>query len=148
MNAKDIMTKEPTVCRPETLLPEVAWLMCEEDCGAIPVVDSHGRPVGMVTDRDITCRVVAKGRDALQMPASECMTEVPVRVGLETSVDECCRILEQNQIRRLVVVDADGLCCGIVAQADVALNASERQTAEVLREISRETRSAPELRAR
>lgn len=148
MKAKDIMTPDPTFCRPETLLLEVARLMCEEDCGAIPVVDSHGKPVGMVTDRDITCRVVARGRDTLQTPVSECMTEVPVRVGLEASVDECCQLLEEHQIRRLLVVDDDGVCCGVISQADVARSASEHQTAAVVREVSRQTSSAPQPYAR
>lgn len=148
MNAKDIMTKSPTVCRPETPLPELARLMCEEDCGMIPVVDAQGKPVGIVTDRDIACRVVAKGRDALKTRARECMTPQPVSVGLDASLEDCCQLLEEHQIRRLLVVDGDGACCGIVAQADVALKASERQTAEVVREVSRERRIAPQPSAR
>jgi CBS domain-containing protein len=142
MKARDIMTKDPELCREETLLPEVARLMCEADCGSIPVVDTHGKPVGVVTDRDIACRVVAKGKDALRTRARECMTEAPVRVDAEASVEECCRLLEENQIRRLLVVDEEGVCCGMISQADVALHTSEHQTAHVVREVSKEIRSA------
>ena len=54
----------------------------------------------------------------------------------ETSVKECCQMMEDNQIRRIVVVDETGGCCGIIAQADVARHASKQQTAEVVREVS------------
>jgi CBS domain-containing protein len=58
--AKDVMTPEPQCCSPETTLNEVANLMVEADCGEIPVVDASNRLIGVVTDRDIVCRVVAK----------------------------------------------------------------------------------------
>jgi CBS domain-containing protein len=144
MRAKDIMTADPTVCRPETHLQDVAKLMCDEDCGAIPVVDAQGKPLGIVTDRDIACRVVAKGRDALQSQARDCMTPDPVCASADASIDDVCDLLEQSQIRRLVIVDEAGRCCGMVSQADVALHASERQAGEVVKEVSRERRpSAP-----
>jgi CBS domain-containing protein len=71
------MTADPSVCRADAHLQDVAKLMCDEDCGAIPVVDAQGKPLGIVTDRDIACRVVAKGRDALQTQARDCMTPDP-----------------------------------------------------------------------
>ena len=144
MKARDIMTKDPVLCRAETLLPEAARLMCEADCGALPVVDNQDRPIGVVTDRDISCRVIAKGRDARQTQVRECMTEAPVCVGADASVEECCRLLEENQIRRLVVLDDDGVCCGMISQADVALHTTEHQTATLVREVSKELRRAPE----
>jgi CBS domain-containing protein len=65
MNVGEIMTKDPACCTPDTGLQEVAQMMVDCDCGCIPVVDSEGSkmPVGMITDRDITCRVVAKGQN-------------------------------------------------------------------------------------
>ena len=144
MTAKDIMTADPTVCRADTHLQDVAKLMCDEDCGAIPVVDAQGKPLGIVTDRDIACRVVAKGRDALTTQARDCMTPDPVCASTDASIDDVCDLLEQSQIRRLVIVDDAGRCCGMISQADVALHTSERQAGEVVKEVSRERRpSAP-----
>ena len=140
MTAKDIMTADPTVCRPDAHLQDVAKLMCDEDCGAIPVVDAQGKPLGIVTDRDIACRVVGKGRDALQTQARDCMTPDPVCASADASVDEVCDLLERSQIRRLLIVDEAGQCCGIVSQADVARHAPERKAGEVVKEVSRERR--------
>ena len=143
MKAKDIMTADPTVCRPDAHLQDVAKLMCDEDCGAIPVVDAQGKPLGIVTDRDIACRVVAKGRDALQTQARDCMSPDPVCASSDASIDDICDLLEQSQIRRLLIVDDAGLCCGIVSQADVARHAPERKAGEVVKEVSRERRASP-----
>jgi CBS domain-containing protein len=138
MTARDIMTTDPATCAPHLLLPEVARLMCDNDCGAIPVVDASGRCMGVVTDRDIACRVVAQGKDALQYRAEDCMSSSPITVTPETSVDECCRLLEKHQIRRLVVADGGGVC-GMISQADVARIGADRQTAELVRNVSMET---------
>ena len=61
--AKDVMTPDPQCCSPETPLNEVANLMVDADCGEIPVVDGSNRLIGVVTDRDIVCRIVAKGKE-------------------------------------------------------------------------------------
>ena len=65
MQVREIMTREPACCSPDTKVQEVAKMMLEHDCGVIPVVESSGskRPIGVVTDRDIAARVVAEGRD-------------------------------------------------------------------------------------
>ena len=139
MNVKEIMTKDPACCTAESSLQEVAQLMVEHDCGCVPVVDSEDSriPVGMITDRDITVRVVAKGQNPLDLTAGDAMTSTVVSVTPETSIEECCNLMEQSQIRRIAVVDENGACCGIVAQADVATNAAARQTAEVVQEVSK-----------
>ncbi|HEX6124333.1 MAG TPA: CBS domain-containing protein [Pyrinomonadaceae bacterium] len=139
MNVREIMTKDPACCTPETPLQEVAQIMVEHDCGCVPVVDSEDSrmPVGMITDRDITTRTVAKGQNPLDLTAGDAMTSTVVSVTPETSVEECCNIMEQSQIRRVAVVDKNGACCGIIAQADVATNAAPRQTAEVVQEVSK-----------
>jgi len=144
MEVKDIMTPDPACCTPDTTLQRVAELMVENDCGEIPVVENAAsmRPVGVVTDRDITCRAVAKGLNPLTLTASDCMTTPAVTVTPDTSLDECCRVLEENQIRRVPVVDENGSCCGIVALADIAKHAKKRETAEVVREVSEPSSSA------
>ena len=139
MNVGNIMTKDPACCTPETSLQEVAQMMVDHDCGCIPIVDSEDSkmPVGMITDRDITCRVVAKGQNPLDLTAQDAMTSTVVSVTPETSLEDCCNLMEESQIRRVAVVDKDGACCGIIAQADIATNASDRKTAEVVQEVSK-----------
>ena len=128
MQTKEIMTTDVACCGPDTPLPEVARLMVEHDCGEIPVVDENKKPLGVVTDRDITCRTVANGKNPLELTARDCMSDLVVTVTPETSVDDCCKVMEDNQIRRLPVVDESGACCGIVSQADVAHRASKEET--------------------
>ena len=144
MEVKDIMTPDPACCTPDTTLQRAAELMVENDCGEIPVVKDIATmlPVGVITDRDITCRTVAKGLNPLTMTVSECMTTPCVTVTPDMPLDECCRVLEENQIRRVPVVDAAGACCGIVALAAIAKNAKTRDTAEVVKEVSEPSSSA------
>ena len=139
MNVKDIMTKDPACCTAETSLQEVAQIMVDHDCGCVPVVDSDESkiPVGMITDRDITTRIVAEGKNPLDLTAADAMTSTVVSVTPETSIEECCNVMESSQIRRVAVVDANGSCCGIVAQADIATNAPAFETAEVVQEVSK-----------
>ena len=137
--AKDVMTPQPRCCSPETPLNEVASLMVEADCGEIPVVDGSNRLIGVVTDRDIVCRIVAKGKDPSTSTAQEAMTQPVVAVLADTTLDEIVAVMEENRIRRVPVVDAQGCCCGIVAQADVAMVARESEVGEMVREVSRTT---------
>ena len=139
MNVRDIMTKDPACCTAETSLQEVAQIMVDHDCGCVPVVDSDKTkiPVGMITDRDITTRVVAEGKNPLDLTAADAMSSTVVSVTPETSVEDCCNVMESSQIRRVAVVDENGACCGIVAQADIATNADDRKTAEVVQEVSK-----------
>ncbi len=140
--AKDVMTPEPLCCGPETTLNEVANLMVEADCGEIPVVDASNRLIGVVTDRDIVCRIVAKGKNPSAVKAEEAMTQPVVAVTADTTLDEVVAVMEENQIRRVPVVDASGCCCGIIAQADVAMVARESEVGEMVREVSRDSMSA------
>ena len=138
MKIKEIMTASPACCTPETSLREVAAMFVDHDCGAIPVVDNVDtrRPIGIVTDRDIACRAVAKGLNALELTARDCMSSPSVTVSEAESLDAGLTAMEESRVRRLVVVDETGRCCGIVSQADIALHAPKRKTAEVVKEIS------------
>lgn len=139
MKVKDIMTKNPACCTPGTSLLDVARLMKENDCGEIPVVESERslRPVGVITDRDVVVRCLAAGVNPMSASAGDCMTTSPHTVKPDASIEECCRVMEDRQVRRVPVVDGSGKLVGMVSQADVARNASERDTAEVVREISK-----------
>ena len=142
MQVRELMTADPTCCGPDTALQEVAKKMADEDCGCLPVVDQDMKPVGTITDRDITCRTVAEGRNPLDLTAADCMSSPVISVSKDADLDECCRLMEENQLRRLLVVDESGSCCGIVAQADIALKAPEVMSGDLVKEVSKETSSA------
>lgn len=149
MKVRDIMTSDPACCTRDTRLEDVARMMIERDCGEIPVVSSARNPVpiGVITDRDIVCRAVASGRNPVDMTASEVMTTPVVTTTPEATLEDCARMFADHQVRRVPVVDESGQCCGIVAQADLALAAPERVTVEVVRVVSQpgSPNEAPEL---
>ena len=144
MQVKEVMTADPACCISETALQEVAQMMIDHDCGEIPVVESKETklPIGVITDRDIVCRTIARGLNPLDLTVADCMTKPCVTVTPDMSVEECSRIMEENKIRRVPVVDAGGCCCGIVALADIALRAQKGVTAEVVKEVSEPTAAA------
>ena len=140
MSVVSVMTANPACCLPDTPLGHVSRLMVEHDCGAIPVVDGLEtlRPVGIVTDRDIVCRAVARGRDPGQMQARDVMSHPVHEIRRGADEAECVAAMERHAVRRIVVVDAVGTCCGIVAQADIAERMDGQQPiAHLLREVSR-----------
>jgi CBS domain-containing protein len=147
--AKDIMTTNPGCCTPENSVEEAAQKMVKHDCGEIPVVESkdNPKPIGVITDRDITCRVVAAGKNPKETRVRDAMSSPPVTVKPEMSIEDCCRLLEKNQIRRAPVVDETGRCCGIVSQADIAKAASSEQAAEVLKQVSEPSEHASRVAA-
>jgi len=146
--AKDIMTTNPACCTPEHNVQQAAEMMVKHDCGEIPVVGNEEmKVIGVITDRDITCRVVATGKSPNQTSVRDAMSRPPVTVMPDMSLEECCRIMEQNQIRRVPVVDQTGRCCGIVSQADIAKAAPTRQTAEVIKQVSEPTEHASRVAA-
>jgi CBS domain-containing protein len=144
MQVKEVMTADPACCTSDTPITAVAKLMVENDCGEIPVVEDKATrlPVGVITDRDIVCRLIAKGINPAGAIASECMSKPILTVTPDMSLEECCTILEKNQIRRVPVVDEHGSCVGIVALADIALHTSKNVAGEVVKEVSEPTSSA------
>lgn len=141
MTVATVMTESPACCTPNSSLTEVARLMVDNDCGEIPVVeDMMGRKLaGVVTDRDIATRIVATGRNSAQACACDCMTTPCVSVTSDTSLKECCELMETNQIRRVPVVDEQGGVVGIVSLADVVRHASTAATVAVVKEVSADT---------
>jgi uncharacterized protein YegP (UPF0339 family)/CBS domain-containing protein len=138
------MTENPACCTQEATLQEVARMMVEFDCGCIPVVkdQSNKKPVGTITDRDITIRTVAAGQNPVTMKASDIMSIDIATIKPEASLEECFDAMEKRDIRRILVVDDQGKCVGIVAQADVAQRAfNPERTTEFLREISESSQS-------
>ncbi len=141
-NVTSVMTANPASASPETPLRDVARLMIENDCGQIPVVDTQGALVGVVTDRDIAVRIVAEGRDTMGATASDAMS-VPVQsVREDSSLKDATALMEAAKIRRVPVVDAKGKLTGIVSVADIALAGKDVQTAKVVKEVSEPDRKS------
>lgn len=137
--ARDVMTPDPACCTPNTTLDQVAKLMAQNDCGEIPIVDTADQPIGVITDRDIVCRVVAEGKNPVGHTAEQYMSQPVVTVRADAPLDEVVSTMEKHQIRRVPVVDERGCCAGIIAQADVALTGGEHEVAELVREVSRDS---------
>ncbi len=135
---KDIMTRDPVCCLPTTSLKSVAQLMVKYDCGEIPVVYSMDRTkvVGVITDRDICCRTIARGLNPLEMTAGECMTTPAKIVKMDMSLDDCCELMEEEQLRRLPVVDEHENLCGMITLADIARKTEAIRLGPVLKHIS------------
>jgi CBS domain-containing protein len=137
---RDVMSANVECCTPQTELQYVARMMAERDCGAIPVVDSMDamHVVGMVTDRDIVVRVVARNQNPLELRAADCMSgDDLLIVGQDMSLQEVLDRMEDRQVRRVPVVDQSGKLTGIVAQADIAKSVSRDATGELVQDISR-----------
>jgi CBS domain-containing protein len=138
MSVATVMTENPACCTPSTALSEVARLMVDNDCGEIPVVEDmmSRKLAGVITDRDIATRIVATGRNSAEAKAVDCMTTPCVAVSADTTLEDCCEVMESNKIRRVPVVDDKGGVVGIVALADLVRSASSAQTASVVKEVS------------
>ena len=137
--ASDLMTGDPACCTPSTTLDQVAKVMVQNNCGEIPVVDINDQPIGVVTDRDIMCRVVADGKNPLAYTADTCMSQPVVTVRTDDSLDDVVSTMERHQIRRVPVADERGCCTGIISQADVARAEPLPEVGDLVREVSRET---------
>jgi CBS domain-containing protein len=140
MKARELMTQNPACCTTEQTVREVAELMRDHDCGCVPVVEDTktNRVIGVVTDRDITCRCIAEGKGS-ETAVSEVMTRHPTCCGPDDDVTAVEQIMTAGQVRRVPVVDDRGCCVGIIAQADLALNeraASDRDVGRVVGQIS------------
>src|SRR5688572_1117320 len=142
--AADVMTPHPSCCSPATPLRRVAELMVLQDCGEIPVVEQEDNPVpiGVITDRDIVCRVVARGKNPLDHTAEDCMSQPVITVEENTALTDVVRLMEKHQIRRVPVVNTTGHCVGMVSLADLSWTVGKKDVAELIRGVSRETSEA------
>src|SRR5262245_41985776 len=128
MKVSDLMTSDPATVGPDDPCARAATLMKEEDCGAIPVV-RDGKLVGIVTDRDITIRAVAEGRDPKTLAVSNVMSADPITIAPETDADEAAKMMAEFQVRRLPVVEG-GRLLGIVVTAQLARREPSKKMGE------------------
>ena len=120
MRIRQVMTQSPACCAPDTKLFAVAKMMVEHDCGEIPVC-AEGEVIGVVTDRDIACRAVARGMNPLDTPVRAVMTSEPYTISENAALTDAVALMEEHRVRRLPVT-RDAHLIGIVSQADLIQN--------------------------
>lgn len=140
MKLQDIMTRDVEVIEPHATLQDAAEKMKLLDVGLLPVATA-GRLVGVITDRDIAVRSTARGNDPFGDRVRDAMTDRVVSCFEDQDVAEAAETMKQHQVRRLPVVDRDGRLVGIVALADLAVEAGDkRPAAEALQGVSEPAR--------
>ena len=125
MKVKDVMTGGAHVCTPQMNLAEAAALMWENDCGALPVVDYEGKPVGMVTDRDICFGAATRNRAPSEIAVGEVITGKVFSCGPDDGIHDALKTMRRERVRRLPVVGEDGVLRGILSMNDVVLKAED-----------------------
>lgn len=135
----EVMTKNPVCCLPNDMVTKVAQLMKRENIGSIPVIENGQtrKLVGIVTDRDLTLRIVAKGRDANSTKAEAVMTSKVVTCLADDDLQKAMNAMAEHQLRRIPIVDKNNRVVGIIAQADVATRVDQpEKTAAMVKGIS------------
>jgi CBS domain-containing protein len=129
------MTTSPATCEPATSLRVAAQLMDVHDCAAIPVTD-NGELIGIITDRDIACRGVAKESNAAELPVADFMTVPVIAVGPDDPLDTAADLMQENRIHHLPVITRDGRVVGMLAQSDLGRRMTNREFGEMARRTS------------
>jgi CBS domain-containing protein len=139
MLARDLMTPNVAFCTPDTSLRAAAQLMRDEDCGCLPVKAGEGAAsiVGLVTDRDLVCRALADDLNPTMTPVSSVMSTPVETINENASEEACVQRMADKQVRRLVVLDSQGRCCGIIAQGDIARKLPAQRTGDLVKEVSK-----------
>jgi CBS domain-containing protein len=142
MKVKEVMSVNPACCTPNDSAQNAAKTMCDRNVGSIPVVADHQSRVlvGMITDRDLCCSIVAHGLDPKTTLIQEFITYTPVSCRDGENVERCEHLMQEHQVRRIPVVDAEGRVIGIVSQADLALKDKPERVHKTVVEISKPTR--------
>ena len=134
--ARDIMSTDIQTIGEIDSVAEAARLMADLDVGALPICGEDGRVKGMVTDRDIVVKCIARGGDAAQTTAGSLSTVRAVTVSAGDDIRDALNLMQRHQVRRLPVIDGQDLV-GIISQGDIALALSATETAETVEAISR-----------
>ena len=147
MKVRDAMTSNPICCLPTDSAQKVAEILRDQNVGSLPVVaDQQSRAlIGMITDRDLCMAIVAGGRDPQKTQIGDYISAELVTCRDGENLDNCERLMQSHQIRRIPVIDGEGHCVGIVAQADLALKDKPEKVSKTVAEISR--RQPPSMAA-
>jgi CBS domain-containing protein len=133
----DIMSANPCAIDADKPVAYAAQMMKQEDVGLAPIVEGD-LLVGALTDRDIVTRVVAEGKDPQSVKVRDVASTDLVTIDPQEDLDEALRLMASYQVRRLPVVEEDGRLVGVLAQADVAREANDKKTGQLVEEISKE----------
>ena len=134
MKISEVMTRNVKTVTPDTTAQEAAGFMLSEDAGSMPVSEGD-RLIGMVTDRDIAVRGVAKGRGP-ETPVRELMTDQVICVREDDDVDDVASKMSETQVRRLPVVDEDDRLCGLVSLGDLSRETNDESAHQALEGVS------------
>ena len=135
----EVMTKNPVCCLPDDMVAKAAQLMQSENIGSIPVIENEQtqKLVGIVTDRDLALKVIAKEEDAKSTKVEAVMTRKVVTCRAEDDLQKAMDAMSENQLRRIPIVDNDNKILGIISQADVATRVNQPdKTAAMVKGIS------------
>jgi len=138
MKAKDLMTPDPTTCKPSDNLKTVLEVMRKEDCGIVPITEGNGenRVVGVVTDRDIALALGERDERPSAVRVSEVMTTDIVSCEPDADVREVSRKMQDAQVRRILVVEG-GRLLGVIATADLARASTQSSKDRVGEEVEK-----------
>lgn len=135
MKVSDAMHHKADWASVDTSVTEIARMMAKDDIGAVPIGDDD-RLVGMLTDRDIAVRVVAKARDPERTKAAEVMTKGIVWCQASATVEDAIHLMDQKKIRRLPVIDDNKRLVGMLSLGDIAHSVSRDLSGEILRAVA------------
>ena len=136
MKLSSIMTGGIETIRPQATLAEAAKKMASQDIGSLPVCSERRTVIGIITDRDITIRAVARGMDPNHTRVEDVMTKDVLSCSSDAEVEAACELMEKRQVRRLLVTGDDDMPVGIVSLGDIALCLRESQAGELLKKVS------------
>ncbi|AKQ70232.1 CBS domain protein [Myxococcus hansupus] len=125
LSAREVMTRNVRTARRDSPLRDVAQIMKDESCGAVPIVDERGRLVGIVTDRDLVVRAFTGSRSPEQLRVSDVMTDDVEAVTPEDTLQDVIGLMGRRQLRRIPVVERDDCIVGIISLGDIALRADQ-----------------------
>ncbi len=134
VTAADVMTPAPRTCSTFSTVLEAVMIFRDADCGAVPVLDD-GKPVGLITDRDVALALADHGGDLTILPVSDLMTHGIVAVAPEDGIETIAGKFADKAVRRLLVIDAAGQLVGIIAWSDLAGYVSDRRVGQVVTDV-------------
>ncbi len=119
MNVQQLMNREVKTCVPHEPLNEAAQIMWDTPCGAVPVVDEQGKPVGFLTDRDVCMAAYTQNKPLTELPVEGAMARTPVCCKSEDDLDSAAQLMRQHRTRRVPVVDREGILVGLLTLDDL-----------------------------
>jgi CBS domain-containing protein len=142
VKVREVMSQNPACCTPGDSAQTFASIMRDRDVGAVPVVadQQSRRLIGMITDRDFCCSVVADGLDPKKTTIEQFISMNPISCRDGENIEKCERLMQDHQVRRIPVVDSEDKVIGIVSQADLALHDRPDRVSKTVAEISKSDR--------